>query len=144
MMTIKDTQALIPQKAPIVMIDQLLEADQQHCITKLTVRKDNIFCENGCLQAAGLAENIAQTAAAQSGYLAKQAAAKGEDLKPVVGFIGAIKNLVIHQLPKIGEELKTEILVEHQVLNFSLIKGTVQVDGQLMAACEMKIFLKED
>ena len=69
------------------------------------------ICEEGFFQAPGLSENIAKTAAAQVGYLSNLA---GE--APPVGFIGAIKNLSIEQLPKIGDQLITEIEIEHEIM----------------------------
>ena len=129
---------MIPQKPPMAMIDSILYVSEQKAITALSVHSENIFCTDGCLQAPGIAENIAQTAAAQAGYLAKQ-----REEAPPVGFIGAIKNLEIIQLPKVGEQLKTEIIIEHQIMNFTLIKGLVKVGDQLIAQGYMKIFIAD-
>lgn len=128
----------IPQRAPMVLIDKVWSADQQQATTGLLVQQDTIFCENGYLQAPALAENIAQTAAAQAGFLAQQ-----EGIPAPVGFIGAMKNLIIHQLPAVGEELKTQITIENSILNFTLIKGVSKVGEQLIAEAEMKIFVAE-
>ena len=129
---------MIPQKPPMAMIDKIISVCETRSITALTVCEDNIFCSNGYLQAPGLSENIAQTAAAQVGYLAHQ---KGE--APPVGFIGAIKNLEIINLPAVGEEIVTEINVEHNIMNFTLINGISKVGGQVMAKCQMKIFIAD-
>ena len=81
--------------------------------------------------------NIAQTAAARAGYIA----VTGN--KPVqVGYIGAIKNLVIHSLPLVNDELLTEINVENQIFDVTLIKGKITCKGSLLAECEMKIFIQ--
>ena len=81
---------MIPQKPPMAMIDKIIYVSKTKATTALTVCQNNIFCKNGYLQAPGLSENIAQTAAAQVGYLASLT---GE--APPIGFIGAIKNLEI-------------------------------------------------
>lgn len=129
---------LVPQRPPIVMIDKLLEADETHAITGLSITSDNIFAESGQLKEPGLIENIAQTAAAMTGY---EAISKKEPVK--IGFIGAVKNLKIYHHPKVGCELRTTVRIENQVLNVSIIRGKV-MDGDLVAAeCEMKIFLEE-
>ena len=101
---------MIPQKPPMAMLDKILEVNTQKAVTGLTITTDNIFCKNGFFKAPGLTENIAQTAAAQVGYLAAQ-----EGQEPPVGFIGAIKKLEIIQLPKIGDELVTTIEIENEV-----------------------------
>lgn len=129
---------MIPQKPPMVMIDTIIEVSAQKAKTAFTITKENIFCEEGFFQAPGLSENIAQTAAAQVGYLSQLA---GET--PPVGFIGAIKNLSIEQLPKIGDQLITEIEIEHVIMNFTLINGISKVGDQIMAKCQMKIFIAD-
>ena len=128
----------IPQRAPMVLIDKVWSADHTQATTGLLVQEDTIFCENGHLQAPALVENIAQTAAAQAGYLAQQ-----QGIPAPVGFIGAMKNLKIIALPTIGEELVTQITIENQILNFTLIKGVSKVGAQVIAEVEMKIFVAE-
>ena len=130
---------MIPQKPPMAMIDTIVEVTAEKAVTQLHIKADNLFCQNNCFQAAGLTENIAQTAAAQVGYLAYQT---GE--APPVGFIGAIKNLEIHTLPAVGEILTTEIIIEHEVMNFTLIRGCAKVGEKTMAECQMKIFIADE
>lgn len=129
---------MIPQKPPMAMIDTIIEVTSQKAITALTITGDNIFCADGCFQAPGLSENIAQTAAAQVGYLSHL-----EQKAPPVGFIGAIKNLTIENLPAIGDELITEIDIEHEIMNFTLINGISKVGDKVMATCQMKIFIAD-
>ncbi len=135
----KAVQNMIPQKEPMAMIDKIIEVSDKKAITALTITADNIFCKNGYFQAPGLSENIAQTAAAQVGYLAHQT---GE--KPPVGFIGAIKNLNIENLPAVGEEIITEIEVEHEIMNFTLINGISKIGDKVLAQCQMKIFITDE
>ncbi|MEO6669709.1 MAG: 3-hydroxyacyl-ACP dehydratase [Ferruginibacter sp.] len=128
--------SLIPQKAPFVMIDQLIETDETTTRTTFMVREDNIFVEDGILREPALVENIAQTAAARAGYLVQK-----ENLPVRVGYIGAIKDLEIFILPKINDNLETEIVIMNQVFDVTLIAGTVRCNGRVMAQCEMKIFI---
>jgi len=133
----KDIKSLIPQREPFVMIDELSISDEVHTKTRFEVREDNIFTENGVLAEAGLLENIAQTAAARAGYEATQ------QQGPVkIGYIGAVKNFEVHGLPPVGSVIETEITVGSQVFDVSLIKGNVHMSGELLASCEMKIFIK--
>ena len=120
------------------MISSLVHADESCTRTSYTVPADNIFVENGLFREAGLMENIAQTAAARAGYQAMM------ENKPVmVGYIGAVKNLEILSLPGINEELETEVTVVNEIFNVTIVKGIVKCRQQVMAQCEMKIFISK-
>lgn len=132
----ENIQSFIPQKPPFVMIDELVGSDETSTQTRFRVREDNIFIENGLLKEPALVENIAQTAAARAGYITTK-----ENLPVLVGYIGAIKDLEIFNLPKINDNLETEIIIKTQVFDITLISGTVRCNGQILAQCEMKIFI---
>lgn len=140
----EEVYALLPQKAPMEMVDKLWFHDDTNSISGLLIKEENIFCKNGFLSEPGLIENIAQTAGLRLGYNVYQQQKNGEAIKPPLGYIGAIKNLVVHQLPPIGAELKTEILIQAVVFDVTLISAKSSINGQPMASCEMKIFLKKD
>ena len=133
-------QELIPQRHPIIMVDNLIESDDVMTKSRFIVNHSNIFCEDGCLKEPGLIENIAQTAAARAGYIYKQ-----QDKEIPVGFIGGIKNLNIYQLPIINAELITTVKIVTQIFNATIIEGSVNdIHGQLYAECEMKIFTENN
>ncbi len=127
---------LIPQRPPVVMIDKFLYSDETTSISGLTIPSTCVFCENGLLSESGLVENIAQTAAAGVGYECKR-----ENKKVPLGFIASIKNLEILNLPPIGAELRTEVKIINQVMDVTIIVGTVMMNDSLLAQCEMRIFL---
>jgi predicted hotdog family 3-hydroxylacyl-ACP dehydratase len=129
--------SLIPQRPPFVMIDRLVYSDAGITRTSFKVTGDNIFVVNGRFREPGLLENIAQTAAARAGDLALK------EGKPVaIGYIGAVKNLEIGELPGIEDELMTEIKMEDPVFDVVVISGKVWCKGSLAAQCEMKIFVQ--
>jgi len=136
--------ALIPQKPPIEMVDKLWFNDDTRTVSGFTIQPENIFCENGLFREPGIIENIAQTAALRVGYIVSQLQQSGEKINPPVGYIGAIKRLNIYQLPKAGDELKTEVVIQQIVFDVTLITGKTTLNGQPVADCEMKIFLKKD
>jgi predicted hotdog family 3-hydroxylacyl-ACP dehydratase len=130
---------LLPQQPPFVMVDRLFHYDDKITITGLTVQNDNLFLENGVLSEVGLVENVAQTCAARMGYINKCIYKN-----PVkIGVIGSIKNFIIEELPKVGEELKTTIEVMSEVFAITLVNAKVEVGGKLMASCEMKISITD-
>jgi predicted hotdog family 3-hydroxylacyl-ACP dehydratase len=130
--------SVIPQRAPFVMIDALLESTETSTKTGFSVRRSNLFFENDFLRESALVENIAQTAAAGVGYRAQQ---NGTEVP--VGFIGAIQHLEIFQLPKENDWLETEVTVTNQVFDVSFIRGTIHCKNELLAQCDMKIFLSK-
>ena len=133
----ENIESLIPQRKPFVMIDELSGSDGNNTRTRLQVRAENIFVENGLFTEPGLLENIAQTAAARAGYEAKK------DNAPVrVGYIGAVKNFEVFELPAVGDVIETEIIIGNQVFDVSVIKGAISCKGRVIAKCEMKIFIK--
>ncbi|HQY11163.1 MAG TPA: 3-hydroxyacyl-ACP dehydratase [Ferruginibacter sp.] len=129
---------LIPQKPPFVMVDELLACADNTATTRLTIRADNIFVQDGEFKEPGLVENIAQTAAARSGYVSKT------ENRPVpVGYIGAVNNLQVHALPGTGDELITEITIENQIFDVTLISGKITCNGNIIVQCTMKIFINQ-
>ena len=133
--------ALIPQKSPIEMVDKLWNHNETSTTSGLLIKDKNIFSENGFFKEPGIVENIAQTAALHVGYAVYLLEKKGEKITPPIGFIGAIKRLLIHSLPMVGEELRTTIEITHNVFDVTLIKGTSFCNDKTVAECEMKIVL---
>jgi predicted hotdog family 3-hydroxylacyl-ACP dehydratase len=128
--------SFIPQRPPMVMVDGLVFSDNLKTCSTFTVNASNIFVENGFLKEPGLVENIAQTAAARAGFIAQQ------QNEPVsVGYIGAVKNLEIFSYPKTGEVLTTEITIENQIFEVTILSGKIFCNESIVAHCEMKIFL---
>lgn len=128
----------IPQRAPIVMVDEFFGVDGDLSVSGLTVAEDNIFCEVGVLSDCGVIEHIAQSAALRVGYIYKSA---GREVP--LGFIGSVNKLKIYALPNIGETLRTEIRVEQEVMNITLISAVSRVADKMIAECKMKIYLQE-
>lgn len=133
-----DITNFIPQRAPFVMIDHIVSADEKLSVTTLDIREGHLFVQNGTFTEPGLVENMAQTAAAGTGYYAQLAGKQ-----PVVGFIGALKNLNILALPKVGETITTEVSFLNQVMNVHIVQGRVYLNNKEIANCELKIFLQE-
>ncbi len=128
----------IPQRPPFVMVDNIVQADGTVSVTDFTVRDGHLFVEDGKFTEYGLVENMAQTAAAGTGYSLQNA---GKQVP--VGYIGALKALNIIALPQVGDTITTEVSFKTQVLNVHIVQGRVLNNGQEIANCELKIFLQE-
>lgn len=121
------------------MVGKLLETDENITRSSFIVDAGNVFVKNGLFQEAGLMENIAQTAALGAGYEAQTGN------KPVaVGYIGAVSNFEIFSLPKVGDEIITEISAQNQIFDITVLLGEVWLGDQMIAQCEMKVFSKNE
>lgn len=127
----------IPQAAPFEMIDTLVSADETTSVTRFTVPENHLFVENGYFTEPGLIENMAQTAAAGTGYYAAQ-----NGIKPLVGFIGAIKNFEITKLPEAGNTIQTATAVLHTVMNATIVQAVIHLKEEKIAEAEFKIFVE--
>jgi len=118
------------------MVGKLLFTNEVNTRSSFTIEADNVFVKDGVFQEAGLMENIAQTAALRAGYVSQS------ENKPVaVGYIGAVTNFEIFDLPKTGDEIETGIWVENQIFDVTVLSGKVWHNGNLLAQCEMKLFI---
>jgi 3-hydroxyacyl-[acyl-carrier-protein] dehydratase len=133
----KNQMKYIPQAPPFVMIDELCSASEAETRTQFTIREGHLFVQDNLFTEPGLIENMAQTAAAGTGY---KATLTGQPAP--VGFIGAIKNLEINYLPKVGETIISCVKMVHQVMNAHIVEGTITCEGKVIASAEFKIFLQ--
>ena len=131
-------QSLLPQQPPMVMVDRLLSADLKTAVTSLEIRADNIFVEHGMLKCYALIEHIAQTCAAQLGFVDKYL--RGQD-GVRVGYIGSVKRMRVETAPKVGEVLTTRMEVLEEVMDMKLISAETFVGERRIASAELKIAL---
>lgn len=134
-----DIHSLLPQQEPFVMIGCLVYFDERRTITETTIKEDSIFVDDGLFSASGLIENIAQTCAARIGFVNKYILKKGIQ----IGFIGAIRNLEVYRLPKVGETITTTMDVVEEVFGMTLAKAHVTCGEETLVSTEIKIALKE-
>lgn len=130
---------LIPQREPMVMVDEHISTENNKTVTRFYIEPTTMFLENGFLSEAGIIENIAQSAAVHSGIIFKQS---GSDKAPI-GFIATIQELQINFYPKTGDQLQTEISFLGEVLGVSIIEGISYCNQSICASCKMKIFIKQ-
>ncbi len=130
-----DIRTLLPQQPPFVMVDTLLHVDEASITTALHVRPDNLFVEDGCLTEPGIIENMAQTGAARMGYINLYV----NHGAVALGFIGEVKRLAIHRLPRTGECVETTVEVRSEILSTTLVQATMRAGGEVLAEGSMKI-----
>jgi 3-hydroxymyristoyl/3-hydroxydecanoyl-(acyl carrier protein) dehydratase len=134
---------LIPQRYPMVMMDSLVTCDEKQAVSRFTIRRDNLFLNRHGFTAAGMMEAMAQTAAARTGYLLKIEQESSGNKIPI-GVIGSIKNFRLYFHPPVGSAIVTTVNIEYEVLQATVVKGKIVVNGELAAESDMQIFLTGD
>lgn len=132
-----EIKRLLPQRAPILMVETLYSATETEAETGLTLAVDNMFIVNGRFREPGLVEHIAQSASALAGYNAYK-----KNLPAPIGYIGEVKKCKILRLPEAGDELRTRLQIVSEVNGVSLLKADTLVDGEVIATTNMKIFIE--
>lgn len=128
--------ALIPQRAPIVMVDEFVGIEDNVSRTRFAVYNENIFVDDDSLSECGLIEHIAQSAAARVGYIFTS------NNKPIpLGYIGSVNDFKLIENPRVGQTIETTIEVIQEVFGITLIAAKCSVEGEEIASCRMKIFL---
>ena len=127
---------LIPQKAPFVMVGEIISYSEESLKSSFTIKSDNIFVHNNYFIESGIIENMAQTVALHTGYqyflLNK---------KPPTGYIGSIKNIEIKRLPKKEEILETSVSILQEFMGVTLVEIEVEIQGEIIAKGQMKTVL---
>jgi len=134
---------LIPQRSPMLLIDQLIRADEsfESFVTSFSVPYEHVFVEGQKLREPGLIENLAQSAATGIGYKhSLEEASPDNEASPNIGYIGAIKNLTIEKCPDVGQQIQTTITVLHEIFDVVQVRGELRVDDTFLAKGDMKVF----
>lgn len=135
-----DIHELLPQQEPFVMIGSLTHIDSTATVTETKVEADNIFVDNGHFSASGLMENIAQTCAARIGFCNKYILKKGIQL----GFIGAVRNFEVLDIPEVGDIITTHMEVKEDVFGMTLAEATVTCGDRTLVRTEIKIAVRSE
>ena len=133
----RDITQYIPQRPPMVMVDELVKAEGNLAVTRFAILPDNLFLVSNQLGESGLVENIAQTVAVMVGYHCSI-----KNIPVPIGYIAAVKNLKIGSLPAEGSIIETTVMVTHQVMDVTVVTGKVEQSGKMICSCEMKVVAK--
>lgn len=101
-------QNYLPHRAPMLLVDVIVELNEHVVKTIFEIKEDNLFVQNRVFAEVGLIENAAQTCSAIVGksYYTDENNQEKEHVN-LIGFISGIKKLKIHQLPEVGQVIKT-------------------------------------
>lgn len=144
-----DIQYYLPHRAPMLMVDSLLELSDSEVKTVLEIRKDNIFVCDGVFAEVGLIENAAQTCSAIVGksFFLDENKEEKEGVK-VIGFISGIKKIKFYNIANEGDLLNTHSVLLSRFDNDNYIVCTlssnIYVKDTLIFEAEMNLFIQEN
>lgn len=131
--SIEMLSSFIPQRPPIVMVDKLIMFSESTIVGALTVKSENIFVINNLLQEPGIIEHMAQTVALHTGF---DFFLRNE--KAPTGYIGSIKFIEIEKLPKVNDEIITEVTIIQEFLGVTLVEIISKCNGTIISKGELK------
>lgn len=142
-----DITKFLPHRPPMLMVSTMPLINDSAVITNFEITKDCIFVTNNYLTEPGLIENAAQTCSAivgQSYFLIDDLEGTSNS---VIGYISAIKKVVIHDLPKVGEILvtKAELISRYDTDNLSIctISCSSFRNDDLIVDCTLNCLIHE-
>lgn len=143
-----DIQNYLPHRAPLLMVDLILEIESDFVETIFLIKQDNIFVDKGVFIEAGLIENTAQTCSSIVGkkYFFEDDGTENENIN-VLGFISAIKNLKINELPKVGDTIITKANLVSKFVGEDYTLCTMRCeslsDDKKLLECEINLFIQK-
>lgn len=132
-----DVTNLLPQKHPFKMVDTLHFADGSKIVTSFRILAENVLVNGDQLSEGGMIENMAQSAAAGTGYFF---AAQNKDIP--IGYIGAIKQVKIFRRPVCGEEISTTLVILNNIGQASIVSAEIFSGKEQLGSCELTIFVQ--
>ena len=133
-----DVHTVLPQQEPFVMVGTLTHFELVTSTTETSIEEENIFVNDGKFSASGMMENIAQTCAARIGFYNKYILKK--DVQ--VGFIGAIRNYVVHSLPEVGSTIVTKVDILEEIFGMTLANAEIRFNDEVVATAEIKLSVR--
>ncbi|MBO7249580.1 MAG: pseudouridylate synthase [Bacteroidales bacterium] len=133
-----DVHTVLPQQEPFVMIDKLVHFELTTSTTETQIRESNIFVDEGRFSPSGMMENIAQTCAARVGFYNKYILHK----EVQVGFIGAVRNYTVHELPAVGTTIYTKVDILEEVFGMTLATAEIRCGDKIIATAEIKLSVR--
>lgn len=127
---------LVPHQPPMVWLDELVDWRPGYAKCHAKVRPHTPFVVDGQLGTETLLEYMAQAVAACLGYGALR---NGESIR--VGMIVACRSmdLFVPTVP-VGADLVVEARRQREVDEVSNYAGTVELEGEVVAAVEMTLY----
>jgi len=139
----------LPHRAPMLMVDFILEIDDEKVKTVFEIKAENIFLKNDFFTESGLIENMAQTC---SMIVAKDYFVDENNNDKtganVIGFISGIKTLKIYSLPQVNSTLVTKAVLVSKFISDSYSLCTIKCktfkEDEMLLEGEITLFIQNN
>lgn len=112
-----------------MMVDDVVAHDNDHASTSLLLTDDKYLSGE-----AALIEFAAQSCAALMGCRSGNAG---------LGYIGEVRNFVVHRIPQAGEVLHGDLEVIAEIGSITLVEVVISSNGERMSQGRLKLFIHE-
>ena len=126
-----DASTLLPHRAPMLMIDRLVDAGPGTAVAEATLGDGCLGVSAGRVLEAALVECVAQTAAAGKAVAGAGPAAPG--------LLAGVSDFRVFRRPAAGERLTIRIREDRQLGPLTLVSGEVLAGGERVAAGRLKL-----
>ncbi len=139
-------EELIPHRAPMTMVDVLVESGGGAARGEVTFPEDHLGVSGGRVLESALVECVAQTTAAMKGLDAGAARflnrpqAGGGDAGDAPGMLAGVAAFRIVRQPRAGELLEIRVREEKSLGPMSLVAGQVLAGGEVVAEGQLKLY----
>ena len=129
-------EKLLPQKFPFVMVDKMYDYTETSLVSGFTIQNGAIFLDNIDFLESGIIEHMAQSVALHTGY---QFYLRNEQAP--TGYIGSVKDIRIHELPKLHDEIITTLYILQEFAGITLVDIVTKLNDVEIAKGQMKTVL---
>jgi radical SAM protein with 4Fe4S-binding SPASM domain len=130
---------LIPQHAPMRLVDTLVSVGERAAVIEATIRPDGPFTNtDGTLEEAAFLEIMAQSMAALNGF---RTIRNGDSPQ---GFLLGARQIEVVGSARVGDRLTVTVQKHAKYGDFGLVLGRVSRNGELLARGEIKVWHKTD
>ena len=127
----------LAHKFPMLMLDEVLEADDKMALTRSIIKTSNPFIKkDNTLSEFAFIELMAQTVAVQVGFVYDSSDQKA----PSVGFLLGLKPFECHSQLSLNDEVVVTAFLEHSLDNFKIFRCTVKKEEKVIAMGVLKIY----
>jgi predicted hotdog family 3-hydroxylacyl-ACP dehydratase len=127
---------LIPHRPPILAIDRLVKCDENSAVATVSFSGGRYGTSGEFVDEPLLIECVAQTAAAANGLRERKSGKT-----PKIGMLVGINDFKIYSEAKCGLEIEAVTVVEKMLGSFSIVRGKVKQEGNLLAEGTLKFYV---
>ncbi len=130
---------LIPHRAPIRFIDELIECTEKTAVATVCLGENSFAVANGFVLETALVECVAQTVAAALGQRAKDSGQSDSGIA-AKGMLVSVSNFKIQSRPPPGKQLRIEIRELKRLGLMLRVSGEISCDGKSIASGELTLY----